>query len=54
VPPKNGLRSNDLCHLFQGSSAQALADLGQVDAVGIGQPQAPFDLVPEDSVFRKR
>jgi len=43
-----------MCHLFQGSSAQALADLGQVDAVGIREPQAPFDLAPENSVFRRQ
>ena len=54
MPPKNGFGANDLRHLFQGSSAEPPADLGQPDALGIREPQAPFDLVPENSVFRRQ
>jgi len=51
VPPKNGFRSNDLRHLFEGSSAKTFADLGQTDALRIREPYPPLDLVPEDAIL---
>jgi hypothetical protein len=34
--------------------AQALADLGQVTALGVVQAETPFDLLPENAVFLRQ
>ena len=52
VSPKNGFRSNDLGHLFQGSSTKTLADLGRTDALRIREPKSRLDPVPEDAVVQ--
>src|SRR5262247_2364120 len=52
VPAENRLGLNDLGHFLEGLLAQLLADDGEGFALAIPQPDAPFDLVAEDAVFR--
>jgi hypothetical protein len=38
----------------QSTAAKTPAGLGQADALRMREPQSPFDLAPEDSVFHRQ
>src|SRR5438445_2046096 len=52
VPAKNRVGLDDLGHLPQGLLAKFLADFGQRFTFPVTQPDAPLDLVAEDTIFR--
>ncbi len=52
VPAKNRVGLNDLGHFLQGLLPQLVANCGQRLAFAVTQPDAPFELVAEDTIFR--
>ena len=52
VPAENRVGFDDRRHVLEGLLAQLLADHGEGLALAITQPEATFELVAEDAVFR--
>jgi hypothetical protein len=52
IPSLDRIRFGNAGHCCQVLPAQALGDLGQGRAFGVGEPQAPGDVGAEDAILR--